>query len=136
MTCGLNGMDVLSCLDLYCLVFLSWLSFLCLMWIAGCVLSASEGCDMCVMHVCVTLCVLVVCVLKKNILCYFSPFSIHNRVLMFIHMKLCTWIDWMMWRGLVDRPFFLYTCFLSRTQTQVQGSRNGKKKKKKISQVS
>ena len=58
------------------------------MWITGCVLSASEGCEMCV--TCVILCVLVVCVLKKSTLCYFSPFSIHNRVLMFIHMKLCT----------------------------------------------
>ena len=55
-------MDVLSCLVLSCLVFLSWLSFLLLMWMTGCVLSTSEGCER---GVCVILCGLVVRVLKK-----------------------------------------------------------------------
>ena len=58
-------MEWMSCLVLSCpVIFLSWLSFLLLMWLTGCVLNASEGCEMCVF-----LCVLVVCVLKKKIPC-------------------------------------------------------------------
>ena len=71
-----NGCLFLSCLVL-CHLF-SWLSFLLLMWLTGCVLSASEGCEMCVM--CVCFCVCWFACLRKNTLCYFSPFSIHNRV--------------------------------------------------------
>ena len=39
-------------------------------------------------------------------------------------------IEWLNWRGLVDRPF-VYTCFFPHHQTQVQGNKKGKKKKKK-----
>ena len=38
--------------------------------------------------------------------------------------------EWLNWRGLVDRPF-VYTCFFSHHQTQVQGNKKGGKKKKK-----
>ena len=55
-------MEWMSCLVLSCpVIFLSWLSFLLLMWFIGCVLSASEGCEMCVMCVCFCVCWLFAC---------------------------------------------------------------------------
>ena len=60
-------MEWMSCLVLSCpVILLSWLSFLLLMWLTGCVLSASGGCEMCVMCFFFCVCVLVVCVLKKK----------------------------------------------------------------------